>query len=248
MATKTDNASTMDIWGHLADLRKRLVIAAGALLLAVVISMFLLAEPAIEFLTRPAGGLQNFVTIEVTESIGTYMRVALLTGFILALPVIVWQILLFVVPGLEKNEKRWLFSAIPIATLLFLSGAAFAYYIMLYFTLPFLANFMQVEAAWRIANYITFVTSLIFWIGLSFEMPLVVYLLARLGIVKPRALARHWRIAIVVIAVVAAVITPTPDPLTMGLTMLPLFAIYMLSILFAFMAFRDRESQRANEG
>ena len=238
MTTKTVDSSEMDLWAHLAEARKRLIWALLFLVITSGASMFFLANIAIEFLAQPAGGLDRFVTIEVTESVSTYMRVALLTGFILALPLMVWQIYLFIGPGLEKREKRWLFSAIPIATILFLLGAAFAYYVMLQTALPFLDQFLAVESNWRISNYINFVTSLIFWIGLAFETPLVVFMLAKLGFVRPAALARHWRIAVVVIAIAAAVITPTPDPLTMAFTMAPLIAIYMLSILFAALAAR----------
>jgi sec-independent protein translocase protein TatC len=187
----------------------------------------------LKFLTVPVGGMERLVAIEVTESVGVYMRVALLSGFIMALPIIVYQLLAYVVPGLYDNEKRWLFSAIPIATLLFISGVAFCYFVMLPTALPFLMNFLDVQAMISISRYLEFVTNLMFWIGLSFETPLVTFILAKLHIVSPAMLLKQWRYAVVVIAILAAMITPTVDPVNMGLLMAPLFAIYLLSVLFA---------------
>jgi sec-independent protein translocase protein TatC len=238
MAPNVLEEQEMGIWDHLSELRSRLLKAMAALLITTLVSMFYLAPVAIEILAIPAGGLSKFVTIEVTESVSVYMRVALLTGFIMSLPVIVFQILAFVVPGLYENERRWVFIAIPVATLLFIGGVAFTYFVLLQTALPFLDQFLNVESSWRIANYVGFVTNLMFWIGLAFETPLVVFLLAKFKVVTPAMLGKQWRFAVVIIAIVAAVITPTPDPVTMGMTMAPLFAIYLLSILFAAIAAR----------
>ena len=227
----------MTIWDHLAELRNRVLKAMGWLVVTTVASVFYLANFAIEFLAQPAGGLSNFQAIEVTETVGVYMRVALLSGFILAIPVIVYQLLAFVIPGLYDNEKRWVFLAIPMATLLFISGAAFAYFVLLQTALPFLAEFQpDVETNWRLSNYIEFVTNLLFWIGLAFETPLVVFMMAKFNLVSAGLLLKQWRFAVVILAVVAALITPTPDPITMALTMAPLFAIYLLSVGFAALA------------
>lgn len=235
--TEVIEEKEMTIWDHIGELRSRLLKGTLALVITTVASVFYLATYAIEFLALPAGGLSKFVVIEVTESVSVYMRVALLSGFILALPIIVYEILAFVVPGLYDNEKRWVFIAIPAALVLFLAGAAFAYFVLLRSALPFLESFMQeVESTWRLSNYIGFVTNLMFWIGLAFETPLIVFMLAKFKVIKAAQLARQWRFAVVIIAVIAAVVTPTPDPITMGLTMGPLFAVYLLSILFAWFA------------
>jgi sec-independent protein translocase protein TatC len=112
---------------------------------------------------------------------------------------------------------------------------------MLPAALPFLISFIGVKTTPRLSNYFEFVTNLMFWIGLSFELPLVTFLLAKLGIVTPRLLAKQWRIAIVMIAIIAAFATPTPDPVNMSLLMLPLFVLYLLSIAFAAFARKKRE-------
>jgi sec-independent protein translocase protein TatC len=240
--------SEMDIWGHVGELRKRLIWAMAALIITTLANVFALATYFIDFLAQPVGGLDKLYAIEVTEQVGVYMRVSLLAGFIMALPVIVYEILAFIVPGLYDNEKRWVFSAIPIATLLFLAGASFAYFIMLPTALPFLLNFLNnngqgVQAMTRISKYIEFVTSLMFWIGISFETPLVVFIMAKFHVVTPDFLMKQWRFAVIIIAILAAVITPTTDPISMGLLMGPLFVIYLLSILFAAIAIRTSKKE-----
>ena len=223
----------MGIWDHIGELRNRLIKAMAALVLTTLLNVMFMATYFIEFLARPIGGMQKLVSIEVTESVGVYMRVALLAGFILALPIILYQLMAFIVPGLYPHERRWLYVSIPVATLLFIGGTAFSYYVMLPAALPFLIGFLPVTALPRVSTYINFVTNLMFWIGVSFETPLVVFVLAKFKIVTPQMLLKQWRFAIVIIAVLAAMITPTVDPVNMALLMAPLFAIYLLSILFA---------------
>lgn len=226
----------MSVWDHIGELRSRLLKGMGALVIATLVSFFGLADYSLNFLAGPVGGLENLVSIDVTESVGVYMRVALLSGFIISLPIIVYQILAFVVPGLYDNEKRWLFLAIPIATGLFIAGVAFSYFVMLPAALPFLLGFLDVQAMVSISRYVTFVTNMMFWIGVSFETPLVVFILAKLHVVTPGMLLKQWRFAVVIIALISAMITPTVDPVNMGLLMIPLFSIYLLSILFATLA------------
>lgn len=227
----------MGVWDHIGELRGRLLKAVLALVVGSLAS-FMVSQYLIEYLARPIGGLQNLTAIEVTENVVAFFRVSLLAGFILAFPVIFYQIIAFILPGLYPDERRMLYMFIPAATILFVGGVAFAYYVMLPNALPFLVGFLGVQAKPRIENYISFVTNILFWIGVCFETPLVVFALARFKIVNARMLATQWRFAIVIIAIIAAVVTPTPDPINMGLLMLPLFGIYLLSILMASFGFR----------
>lgn len=237
-----DKTATMDLMQHIGELRKRLLIALVAIVIMTLIAMSF-GEELIDFLAQPIGGVEKLVSIEVTENIGVFMRVTLLAGFIAALPITLYQLIAFTMPGLTPSERRGVLIAIPFATLLFVIGVAFAYYVMLPAALPFLLSFIGVETTPRLSNYYKFVTNLMFWIGLSFEIPLVVYVLAKLRIVTASALIKQWRIAIVVIAVIAAVATPTPDPINMGLLMLPLFLLYWLSVLLAAIAGRGRKEE-----
>lgn len=221
---------------HLDALRKHLFRALGALILTTALA-FTFVRQLLEFLTRPLpGGMESLVAIEVTEPIGTVMRVSLLTGFALAFPYIAFEIWLFVAPGVRRRTRIAGLFAIPIATLFFLGGMAFAYYIMLPAALPFLLNFMGIATIPRPSSYISFATSLMFWIGVAFEFPLVIFILASMRLVKAKALRDQWRLAFVFIAVLAALITPTVDPVNMTLVMGPMFLLYLLSILLAKLA------------
>ena len=230
--------SSMPLLEHLEELRQRIFKAFAALVVATVVS-FLFAGPLIDLLAAPIGGRKALVSIEVTENIAIFMRVSLLSGVVLAMPVIVYQIMRFVLPGLTERERRWLLLGVPFASLLFLAGVAFTWYIMLPAAVPFLVNFLGIKTQVRPNNYFEFTTSLMFWIGLAFEMPLIVMFLAMLKFVNAGQLARNWRYAFVAIAVVAAAVTPTVDPVNMGLVMLPLLGLYVISIMLARIARRD---------
>ncbi len=238
----TDRSIWQELKPHIDELRRRLLISLAVLGVTTVAS-FAVAEWVLQKLTLPIGGLQNLQSIEVTENMGVFMRVSLLTGFVAALPFILYELLAFIMPALQKNEKRWIFLIIPAITLLFLAGAGFSYFIMLPSALTFLTSFLGVQTTVRLNNYVNFVTSLIFWMGVTFQMPLLVFALARIGLVNARMLLKYWRYAIVIIAVVSAMITPTVDPVNMALLMAPLIVLYLLSVLFAF--FARPKSERA---
>lgn len=217
---------------HLNELRSRLFKAFLALIVTTGLC-FTFVEPIIDFLAAPLGGRQALVAIEITENIGIFMKVSILGGVILGMPVVVYQIMRFVLPGLKQTETRWLLLMVPFATLLFAAGVAFTWFVMLPQAIPFLTNFLGITTHVRPQNYFDFITRFMFWIGLCFELPLVVMFLARLKILSARQLVSAWRYAIVGIAVVAAAVTPTVDPVSMGLVMAPLGGLYLLSILLA---------------
>ena len=229
----------MTIWDHLKELRSRLFVGLVAMVVTSGLS-FIFADKIIGVLARPLpGGIESFLSIEVTENMGVFMRVSLLSGFVFSLPIILYEILGFVVPGLTDQEKRWVYISIPFATILFLCGVAFTYFVMMPTAIPFLINFLGIKTSPRPSFYIDFVTGLMFWIGVLFEMPLVMFILAKLGLVTANFLLKGWRFAIVIIAVVAAVITPTTDPINMGILMLPLITLYFLSVGLAAIAGRN---------
>lgn len=236
------NQKEMSVWEHVSELRVKLFWALMSLVITTIIS-FAIAQPIIEFLAIPLGGIQNVVSIEVTENVGVFFRVSLLSGFILALPIILFQVLSFIAPGLLPSERRMLLLFIPIATLLFVGGVAFSYYVMMPTALPFLVSVLGVQTLPRLSNYINFVTNMMFWIGVSFETPLVVYGLAKFNMVTARGLLKQWRFAIVIIAAISAVVTPTPDPVNMAILMIPLAMLYLLSVLFAYIANPKQKSK-----
>jgi sec-independent protein translocase protein TatC len=237
---KTQLDGSMPLLQHLEELRQRIFKAFAALVVATLFS-FVFADRLVDFLAAPIGGLKALVSIEITENVAIFMRVSLLSGVVLAMPVILYQGMRFVLPGLTDAERRWLLLGVPFASLLFVGGVAFTWTVMLPAAVPFLIHFLGITTQVRPNNYFQFTTSLMFWIGLSFEMPLVVLLLARLKLVTAAQLVQYWRQALVAIAVVAAVITPTADPLNMSLVMLPLGALYAVSIAVAALAGRHRD-------
>lgn len=223
---------------HLDELRKHLLRAVLVLGLTTTIS-FTFAQSILEFLTRPlTGGLKALVAIEITEPISTLMRVSLLSGFALALPYITLEIWLYIAPGLKRRSRRISFLAIPMVFIFFLAGMSFAYYIILPTAVPFLLNILGIPTQVRPSSYITFVTGLLFWVGVAFEFPLVIYFLASVGVIKAKALTQQWRLAVVLIAILSAIITPTIDPVNMFIVMSPLILLYFLSIGVAHLAQR----------
>jgi sec-independent protein translocase protein TatC len=225
---------------HLDALRKHLLRAVAFLMLTTAFS-FLFAHRILEFLTRPLpGGVDSIVAIEVTEPIGTLMRVSLLSGFALALPYIALEMWLFIAPGVSRKARIWGLLAIPVSVIFFLGGMAFAYFVMLPTAIPFLLNILGITTQVRPSSYIGFVTGLMFWVGIAFEFPLVIFLLAGVGLIKAKTLASQWRLAIVIIAVISALITPTVDPVNMALVMGPMIGLFFLSIGLAFLAQRGR--------
>ena len=223
---------------HIEELRKRLLYALIALIVGTAIS-FTVVEPILRILTIPVGGLESLQSIEITENMGVLMRVALLSGFIISMPVILYQLLVFVLPGLKPKERAWVWFTIIFGTIFFLLGVAFGYFVMLQTAVPFLTSVLGVTTVPRLSSTVNFITNLLFWLGLSFQAPLITFFLAKIKLVSAGMLIRGWRLALVIIAVLSAVITPTTDIVNMSLLMGPLFILYWLSALFAFLARRS---------
>lgn len=229
---------TMTILDHLRELRSRLIKMFVALLIGTVIS-FSIAKPLLEFLARPVGS-EKLVLLSPTEGVVIYFKVALVCGLALAMPVIVYQLLAFIVPGLYAHERRYLYFILPSATISFIGGVLFTYYVLLQAAIPFLQGFLAdiFRPNWTLERYISLVTGLMLWVGLAFETPLIMAFLARLGVVSPKRLASFRRYAIVLISILAAMITPTVDPFNMAIVMGPLILLYEIGVLLARLAYR----------
>lgn len=249
MSADTSSEGNQTILQHLDELRRRVVWAVVGLGIGVGVAFFF-AKPLLGILTQPfcqylvlpgesapaeATCSAQLVTLRPTEALETYFKIALATGAALAMPFILYQIWLFIVPGLEKHEKRYAYIFVPAATLLFGLGVAFAWFVLLPPAIFFLVNFLAdaINNQWQLDPYISFTTAFLFWIGVSFEMPLLFYFLARLGVVTAGLLREQWQAAVVAIALLAALITPSVDPITMLLTMAPLLVLYAFSIVLA---------------
>lgn len=239
-------AGNLTLLGHLNELRIRLTYVVVALLVTTALS-FAFAEPMLHFMLGPyaesISGEVELQTLEPTEGIETFFRVSLLAGAFLSMPMILYQFWQFVVPGLTRDERRYVYIFLPSTLLLFVLGILFAWFVLIPAAVFFLANFLGTvfKTDWTPSGYIGFVLRMLFWIGLAFEMPVIVYFVARVGVVTARTLREQWRFAVVGIAVLAAIITPSIDPVTMMLTMAPLLVLYVMSIGLAVIGQRQFE-------
>lgn len=228
----------MTVLEHLEELRFRLFISGVFVIIGLGVSVYF-GQDIIDFLKKPAEARNpdfHLQFIEPFELFVTYFRVSLLGGLILGMPMIVYQGLRFVSPGLNPNERRWLYATVFGTFVLFLTGVAFAYYVALPPALNFLLDFGGGEIAepnLRVGSYVDFVTRLLFWTGVAFETPLVVMYLARFGIVSAGQLLRWWRFAIVGAFIIAAIVTPTIDPVTQSIVAGPIIVLYFLGIVLA---------------
>jgi sec-independent protein translocase protein TatC len=235
----TEEQARASFWDHIEALRMHLFRMLIGLAIGVGIS-FYFAVSLMEYLATPVGGLTKLQAIQVTEEIGVFMRVALTSGIAIMLPYIAFEIWLFAAPGLNSKEKKNTLLGIPISAILFLSGMAFTFYMLIPTALPFLGGFTAIAQNWTAGEYFAFITGLMIWIGVFFEFPLVIYLLTSIGLVKPQLLQQQWRIAIVVIANISAAVTPTIDPVNMALVMLPMSLLYFISIGLSYIAYAGR--------
>lgn len=226
----------MSILEHLAELRDRLLKAVIALAIGVVAGTFL-TPYALEFLVAPLGD-QTPIAIAPTESVGVYFKVSIVIGFVIAMPVIVYQLFRFVAPGLERHERRYVIVGAPVAAISFAAGVAFAALVLIPAAMPFLRGFLSgiVEQRYSINRYISFVSTILLWAGLVFETPLIMYFLAKLGVATPQGFGKARRVVVIAAAAGAAVITPTTDPVNMLLIMGPFLLLYELGILLARLA------------
>jgi len=235
---------------HLVELRKRVFISLLALIIGAMVA-FLFWTDIVELLKRPAQQVNDgegviLIATQVTELLSTSVKVSLVGGFVLALPVILYQIVRFVAPGLTPAERRYLFLFMPGALLAFCCGLAFAYYVLTPRALPFLLTFGGgvADPLIRISNLVDVMLRLLFWMGLAFETPVIMYLLAQLGIVSSAMFRRFRKYWVVVAFILGAIITPTFDPLNQTLVALPLLALYEVGILLAWLAGRGRQRAR----
>jgi sec-independent protein translocase protein TatC len=227
------------ILSHVGALRRHFFRAALVMGMTTILA-FTFASRIIDLLAYPVGGIEALVAIDPTEPIGTFMRVSFMTAFAITLPYLILEIWLFIAPGLSRDSRVFGLYAIPVAVIFFAAGMAFAYFVLLPQAIPFLVNFGGITSQIRPSSYIRFVTSIMFWIGIAFQFPLIVYVLARVGLIKAKVLSSNWRLAIVIIAVLSAMITPTIDPVNMALVMGPMIVLYFFGILLAKIAERTR--------
>ena len=232
----------MTLLEHLEELRGRLVAMCVALVVGILVSVIPIPTmnsitgwlfEVISNMAKSTG--VTLISTGPGETFFTYLEVALVVGAALAMPMIIYQIFAFVTPALYANERRYLYIAVPGVCLSFICGVLFCYYLTLPFATRFLAGFLSndISPFWSVKNYAGFVATFLFWVGVMFELPIVMYFLSKLGIVSHQRMARFRKYAFVLAFVIGAAITPTPDPINQTIISLPIYFLFELGVILA---------------
>jgi len=230
---------TMPILEHLTELRLRLLISAGALLVAAIIC-FANVELIRGILTRPLDELK-LIYLSPPEAFMANLRLSLFSGLIISSPVLTYQVLAFAFPGLTRGEKIFLISVIIGSAFLFISGVVFAYYVVFPFTLRFFLQFAsaELEPLFTVSEYISFFLSFNFAFGAVFQLPLVTWALGKIGLLSTEFLRRHRKIALLFMLIMSSIITP-PDIISQVIMVLPLLFLYEVGIIMVMISERKR--------
>ena len=230
----------MSFLEHLDELRKRIIRSLLAVAIGVVLT-FAFIQPIFDFLLAPTRkALPSGVKLIYTqpgEAFSLYITVALIAGVVVAAPYIMYQVWMFIAPGLYANEKRLAIPFVALTTACFVFGAAFNHYIAFPFMMTFFGSFNTPELAFmpKLDDVFGLYSKMLIGMGIVFQMPTVVYFLARMGLISAAFLAKHFKYAFLIIFVVAAVITPTGDMMTQTIFAAPMVGLYLLSIAIAWL-------------
>lgn len=234
----------MSFWEHLEELRWRLIKSAAAILI-MSIGAFFFSDWMLEILTRP---IDKIYFIGIGEAFSVRIKLSLFAGLVLALPVLFYQAWKFVVPGLYASEVKMVVPVVVFATLFFVAGAAFCFFLVMPVGIEFLMSYAtdKLQPMIQVSKYISFVGWMTISFGVVFEMPIISYFLGRVGIINSRMLRRGRRIAIISILLVAAIATPSPDIFSQLMLAVPLYGLYEISIIIVRMSGRaeSRSSDR----
>jgi sec-independent protein translocase protein TatC len=230
----------MSFLEHLDELRKRIVGACLAIAGGVIVGFFFI-EKIFNFLLAPAkSALPPGATLIYTqpgEAFNLYITVSLIAGVVIAAPFIMYQVWMFIAPGLYSNEKKFAIPFVLFSTLGFLAGAAFNHYVAFPFIMIFFASFNSIDLKFmpKLADVFGLYTKMLIGIGIVFQMPTVVFFLAKMRVVTARFLVRNFKYALLLIFIAAAVITPTGDPMTQMIFAAPMLVLYGISIVVAWL-------------
>ena len=233
----------MPLVEHLRELRSRLIKSVLAVTLTTLVSLTF-AEQEVKLLVELARP-HHLIALKPTETFVAYLKVALYTGIAAAMPVLVYQLFRFMAPGLTRTERRWVLVSLPAVTVFFVCGVLFCYFVILPSALAFLLGFGGdlVENTPSVSEFLSFVTRFMLAVGLAFETPVIIFLLARLGVATPARLRKFRRWAYVLAFVIAAIITPTPDPVNQTIVAVPIILLYELGVVFARLGLRKSATE-----
>jgi sec-independent protein translocase protein TatC len=224
----------MTLAEHLTELRDRLVRTCLVIGAAFIVGI-VLSKPMLRVIQDHANAPDGIDILSPTDPFVLWMKVALYIAIAIAAPVILYQMIAFLSPGLTRKEKRILFSALPFVSLLFIAGASFAFFLAVPRALNFLSTFLDDIVQWSPngPELLNFYLTLMVGLGIAFQLPIVMFLLASLNIVSPQRMAGFRRYAAIAILIAAAIITPTPDPFNMAFVALPIYVLYELGLVIS---------------
>src|SRR6185503_362109 len=239
----------MSFLEHLEELRVRLIRSLLALLVGFAVCWGF-AERIFVFITEPMRKIYpkiQFIYTEPTEAFMLYMKMAFFVGIFVAAPFILYQVWAFIAPGLYAHEKAWAIPFIAMGTLFFLGGAAFGHRVLFPLTFRFLGEFGGADMTFmpKVDEYYSFYSWFLLGLGLVFQLPVVIFVLARIGLVTPGFLLRQFKYAFLAAFVISAVITPTPDMVTQTMLALPMVGLYLLGIAVAWLFGKPRREPEA---
>ena len=244
--------SPQSIRDHMLELRRRVTFAAVSVLVTTVVA-FVFYEQILQLLLGPAEGFVDMpngkpIYTDLTEFIGIAAKTSLMVGIFASLPFVLYQAVMFIAPGLNKAERRYLYALLPATLITFMIGASFGYRVLFPPMVKFLLTFGNDVATpmIRIGTFVNLMLRLLFWMGIIFETPVVIFFLAKIGLVTPSFLARNRRWALVIAFVLGALITPTIDPINQAIIAGPTYALYEISIWLAKFAARGRRKPSLN--
>jgi sec-independent protein translocase protein TatC len=241
----------MTLQEHLAELASRIKKMVFGIIIGFVVGA-ILVNPILDQITRAAKVDQGLDIRSPSDPVTIFFRIALYVAVGITLPNIIYQIVAFLAPGLTRKEKRVLFSALPFMSILFVSGVAYAYFFAIPRALAFLSNFLGAYIDWNIdaQETISFYLALMMGLGIAFQLPVIMFVLAKIGIVTPANMRRWRKFAFLGIVVAAAVITPTTDPINLSLVVFPLVILYemgiIISVVFAKTSLRSAAAETAD--
>jgi sec-independent protein translocase protein TatC len=239
---KQNKDRVLTLRAHLEELRRRLIRSLIAVAITTIISL-VFARHIFDFFTSRKPEDVDLVYTHVIEMVTTYFKVCLYSGVVLALPFLIYELVMFIHPALTRNERRYLYLLMPGVILCFLAGAAFGYYVFLPPALKFLLHFPWYDVPSpfiSIGDYISVVTKFLFAMGLIFELPVLMFFLTKIGVVSPQWLSRQRKLAIVAAFILAGFLTPTVDPINQTIVAIPIIVLYEAGILLSRLAHRGR--------
>ena len=234
----------MTLIEHLVELRTRLVRAGFGVLLGLIVGVVLVIPDGpvelVDIIIKTFAPLDNpyppIQAVTTPEQFSSFMGVALTIGIIIAMPVLVYQLLAFIVPGLTDRERKVLYISIPFVTLFFLAGIVFGWFITVPTAIRFLIGFSGselIQAQPTLSDFLSTITTLLLVNGVVFELPVIIYVLAFLGVVTTKQLGKYRRFALVAVVIIAAVITPTGDPINLLLLAIPMYLLYEVGVIMS---------------